>query len=499
MPVRPITGPIPYKVYCQRVRRHRRTEILLGVAALNATLQRAKFSEGPDPSLPNVVQPFSLAGLARTALVSGNDYRHTPVSVEDLIDMCALWVNIDEPAFKIEPGADRLRSMLSRLAYEQFGHQISEMENVGRTLVLLKDHASNVPTAPTPDEWRVALGVDLEQFMRLGFAMHVAALQNGGCIDRAVLKMDHVAAIFSPLDADQALESVDKWFAASPQELAEAGRAEEVAEAEKWSLNPLVEKPIVRLTDGRYVMPWTRLVVDRITPTGLYFIGLELFGRRFTDALVTMFEQYIGAQLKMLCFADVHPEVAYDRKSKRTVDYFIVTDEVTILVEVKASRPIRATRLGTPEGDDDLVHKIGQAYRQIDNSARLLAQRHPELAHIPADRPVCGLVVTLEPFHWVNTLYDNVLERPITPTTVATAHELEGLVATLQDAPDVGRRLLAALMVSTQEGQRLASAYQDRPIRANPLLEDAWKRFSQPWGDWQDTHPRDPDPHFRRT
>lgn len=475
--------PLPYDAYRQRVRRHRRTDVLGAVAGLNARLQRAEFGEEPALGLPNVVQPFSLAGVARTALVAGNDYRDTPVTQRDLVEMCDHYVNVAEPALEREPGLNRLRFVFNHIAYEQFGHQFSAMENVGRTLVLLADHSAGCANAPTPEDWTAALGIPLELFMRLGFAMHVAALSNGGRINRGILTMDHVAPIFTPLAPEEVLGSIDRWFAATPENLRAAGASEEVSGAEKWSLSPLVSKPLVALPDGDYVMPWPRLILDRITPTGLYFIGLEVFGSSFPESLGIMFQDYVGTQLKLLEYAEVRPEIVYGKSKARTVDYFLITPDVVLLVEVKAARPVRATRLGEPLGDEDTAKKVGYAFTQIDRTARLIADGHPELAAIPVDRPLRGLVVTLEPFHLVNTdFYDDVFQRPSVPTTVVSSHEFEGAVAVLHGAADLGVRLLDALTPTDGVVTSLDRASKGLPSAPNPLLDEAWQRFTEPWG-----------------
>ena len=130
---------MPYDRYRQRVRQHRRSDVVVAVSELNTRLHRAEFGEDEPLELPNVVQPFSLAGVARTALVAGNDYRNRPVQLNDLVEMCAYYANVAEPHIATDAGIDRLRWVLNHIAYEQFGHQFSAMENVGRTLVLLGD------------------------------------------------------------------------------------------------------------------------------------------------------------------------------------------------------------------------------------------------------------------------------------------------------------------------------------------------------------------------
>lgn len=477
--------PVSYNSLRRRVMEHRTTDLLVAIAKVNADLMAVEFGHTPALPLPNVVTPFGLAGIARTALVGGQDRSGKPVTVPDLIEMCSLYGNVNDPAVSEQPGLTRLRSLMSHSAYEQFGYQFSAMENIGRTVVLLGDHAPGVLKAPSAADWETGLGVSLEHFIRIGFGMHVAAASNGGVISRDVLRLAHVAPMFTPASADEALAVVDRWFAATPEELRAAGAAEETRKAEKWALSPLVAKPIVALPDGRYVMPWPRLVIDRVTPTGLYFIGLQLFGKGFPDALGAMFEKYCGTMLGLLDHAEVRPEIVYGKPEQKTVDHFVITPEAVLLVEEKSARPIRATRLGGPAGDEDTAKKLGHAYDQIERTAQMIRDGHPAVASIPSDRPLLGLVVTLEPFHLVNTdlFYGDVLTKPSIPTTIASSHELEGAVAVLRGAPDVGRRLLDALGTDGPGGARLDDACEGLADAPNPLLDKAWERFSQPWSD----------------
>ena len=477
---------VSYNTLRRRVEEHRATDLLVAIAQLNVHLQHVQYDRADRGRLPVSVQPFAVAGVARTALVSWQDRSGRPVRDEDLVDMCRIYGNIDDPALEGGPGIDRMRALLMKPAYEQFGGQEPLMENIGRTVVLLGDQAATTPGAPTASEWADGLGVTLEHFMRIGFMMHVAAVSNAGEISRETLQKKDIAALFTPGTADEALKVVDRWFAAPPDRLQAEGRAEEKAArgAKKWALNPLVAHPVVALPDDRYVVPWPRLVLDRITPTGLYFIGRELFGNQFPSKLGGMFERYVGTQLGLLEHAEVLPEIEYGKPVKKTVDHFVITPEAVVLVEVKAARPIRSTRLGEPAGDEDTDKKVGYAYEQIDRTAQMIRDGHPAVAAIPADRPLLGLVVTLEPFYLVNTeLFAALIPRPSIPTTVASSHELESVVATLQTEPDVGRRLLDALTNPGEGGPRIEDAIADLEPLPNLLLDEAWERFSAPWSD----------------
>lgn len=480
--------PVSYNALRRRVLEHRTTDLLVAIAELNAHLLHVEFERAEPLGHLNAVTPFGLAGVARAALVGGQDRYGKPVTFDDLAYMCSLYANVNDPALTGPADQTNLRFVLNHLAYEQFGHQMSAMENVGRTVVLLEDHASASSSAPTADDWTHGLGVPLQHFMRIGFGMHVAAASSHGVIGREALRTNFSTTMFSSTGADEALGVVDRWFAASPEELRAAGAREETRGAEKWALSSLVAKPIVALPDGRYVMPWPRLVIDRITPSGLYFVGRELFGDGFAHSLGAMFEHYVGTQLGLLEHATVHPEIEYGKPMKKTVDYFVITDAAVVLVEVKSARPIRATRLGEPLGDEDTAKKVGHAYGQIERTAQMIADGDPAVAAIPSDRPVLGLVVTLEPFHLINTgfFYDDVLTKPSIPTAVASAHELEGVVARLQHAPDTGQRLLDALAAKNNSVARLQDAGDGLSDDGNPLLQEAWDRFTQPWSDLRD-------------
>ena len=476
------SGSGSYDAFQRRVRRYRRSDLLKEVAALNVQLERAAFRADSPLNLPDVVQPFSLAGIARTALIAANDHRRRPVTIADLCEMCDQFVNIAEEESSDGPGQPSLRSLLNPLIYDQMPYQSTVKNDVGRSLVLLADHAHECLTAKTPAEWEDHLGVPLEMFLQLGFAMWVAALQNGGVINREVLQMDHVAPIYTPLTPDRALKAIGRWFAATPEEHREEGKRLEERGAEKWSHNPLVTKPIVALPNGDYIMPSPRLVVNRITPTGLYFIGFAEFDKAFTDSLGCLFEKYVGTQLGLLDHAEIRSEIPYGSPVKKTVDFFVIMPEAVLLVEVKASRPTQATRFGTAPGDVDIQNKIGKAYSQIEQTARLLRDNHPAVADIPKGRPLCGLVVTLEPFHLINTVVYQDLFRDLSsiPVIVESSNDLETAIAALRDAPDIGTRLLNAWTATDKPVRRLNDAATDLPRRNNPILKDAWDRFTPP-------------------
>ena len=70
-----------------------------------------------------------------------------------------------------------------------------------------------------------------------------------------------------------------------------------------------------------------------------------------------------------------------------------------------------------------------------------------------------------------------LLERADVPTIVASAHELEGFISAVHDRPDAGARMLDAVH-QTEPHPPLHAAVKDLAVRPNPLLDDAWRRFT---------------------
>jgi hypothetical protein len=153
-----IRGPLPFDRFRQRVRRHPRLEVVESVAALATDMTRTEHRQGSEIGLPNFVTHFALAAIARAALLYGNEHRDRPVSRDDLVDMCGYYAQLEDPALDDDPGRERLRGPMNRIAYEQFGFQYSLMENVGRTVAMLLGQPGRCTNAPTAEEWRELLG-----------------------------------------------------------------------------------------------------------------------------------------------------------------------------------------------------------------------------------------------------------------------------------------------------------------------------------------------------
>lgn len=125
-------------------------------------------------------------------------------------------------------------------------------------------------------------------------------------------------------------------------------------------------------------------------------------------------------------------------------------------------------------------------------TAVAIRDRVPELAHIPDDRPVRGLPVTLEPIPLIDTyIFDDLLKgaNAVESATVC-AHDLEEVLPALAQAPDAGARLLTALTFDDPTPATLSRAVQGLRPADNPIVTDLWDRWfaSTPWPSKNEDH-----------
>ncbi|ROR91459.1 hypothetical protein EDD33_2326 [Nocardioides aurantiacus] len=374
--------------------------------------------------------------------------------------------------------------LMASIAFEQFGAQWSSFENLSRAYSLFVDARAKHPTLPAPADWAAELGVDLDGFMRTGFALHVAMLQNEGQVSREVLKGDNVRPIWATMSPDDLFAVIDRHFV---KDFADHGRICRAAQRdgwEKWSFNSLSAAPLINFGDD-LVGPAPHLVLDKVSSTGLWYVGQNAWGSTFTTALGGAFEDYVGRNLQLLQHATAIPEITYKTGAGdgQSCDWIVITNEVVLLVEVKCARPLYGIRLGDPEALKDLKSKVERAVGQLETTAALVRAGHPSFSAVPTDRPLLGLVVTLEPYYLRETFRDEMLNSDVLPVSIAWSHELENACAQLSSEADIGAQLLESLtptknpLVAT--GSLGNIAYKGLGKR-NPIVDSSWNA----WATW---------------
>ncbi len=202
----------------------------------------------------------------------------------------------------------------------------------------------------------------------------------------------------------------------------------------------------------------------------------------FTRDIGRVCQDYVGRQLSLIPNAAVVPEVVYD-DDQRSVDWFVLFEDLVVLVEVKSTRMSHLARMGGNKLKDDVERCLGKAYKQVRRTHELLADGHSAFVEIPADRPRIAIIATLEPYWAANSPFiaEFLPESPI-PTSVASVRALERLVDVLRTigGPEP---LIKVLDDPDRRTWNLENGLPDITVPKNPILDAAWNRFPFPSGD----------------
>lgn len=323
------------------------------------------------------------------------------------------------------------------------------------------------------------LGAPLRHAAGVARLLYTSAAVNAGFFDPSWLDQPDFAQQLGALQRELILEVIDTSFATDISGFKQlAAEAPDVPFLDKYLFNPLVARPLIRRRDGRLIAPVPQLIARRMSPLELYYAGLSLWGSGFAIDMGYLFEDYIGRQLGTLSAARVEPEVEYHRGKDRvdTTDWFVVFDDMVLLVEAKAAR----LKAGARAGDDSLTEMmkrtVGKAIKQVNRTHALIRSGAGEVSHIPRDRPILALVVTLDPWY----IADSDEARKLLPAcevsfAVCSVRELEQLVSVGQRRP-LGP-ILQEIVGQPERAFGAALKLHSVPGDRNPALDEAWQKY----------------------
>lgn len=467
---------IPFRDFRQEVRRHRPSDLLPTLAALALAGGDPPFSAQWLATMP----PWAIALAARESILWGNEHRKEGVTGDDLRRLFN--AHNDVVGVPRERDDNFVLGMLTQVAYEQFPYQESIFEEVSRTHALLVDGLSAVNLEVLSEKaWEEMLGAPLGQVVGATFFLQVAASKNAGWFDHKWLDRPDMQEIYDvwprevierrALELSSTFEEFKAAYHAAPHP--PDGN-------ERYSFNPLVERPFVRMNDGRYLAPQPRLILRTITPGALYYRGIRALGEPFARDLGKLTERYVGRQLKSIKpTPDLYPEILYGKPEQASTDWFLVLPSVVVMFEVKSARFGLLERAAAPGFEKRTKSLIDKAVGQLIRSSTEIDARNPAFEHIPSDRPRIGVLVTAEPHYLANSHWtrETVQQAPF-PTLTASLRDIELLAALPLD--EVERQLVEIANDPDRSTWSLGTAF-DRSKKQGPnvVLQEAWDSY--PW------------------
>lgn len=332
------------------------------------------------------------------------------------------------------------------------------------------------------------LGCDVEQFIQASSVVwnHLISkyAANSELVDRgysydARITLEELDETIKLLDMDsQLLDILRRHFIRTARYLRKVAKKHQNSQKKKWSLNPLNRYPIIDLEDGYLVVPVPSYLLNKVSPSGIYYMGYDKYGENFTSQFGYEFQNYVGKQLELLSDISgvrVLPEIRYGRKGniRDTVDFFLLTEDITVLMEVKIYRPIQKTQEGTEEGYSHLQTRIQKAYNQIQRTYEDMQSGDIRELPITACSRIIGLIVTLDPFHLINDPgFDDLFTRPTIPTAIVSIDDLEGAIAKLLRVDNLNEQLLKLNTHVDNPFQTLKNYDITSTPKKNPIIDE---------------------------
>ena len=464
---------VPWDDFVQRVRRHRPSELLQAIAIANIGIAPGGMW---DPTVSRHLYPWSLAVAARESLRVGNEHRDPGITGLDLVQITHKHHNLYDP---LVDDNDAL-AFLIRIAYEQFPFQEPLFYGLSRSRLLF-ERASPEARAKlrlvVGDFWERSLGLPLDTLFVSGFLFGIGATENHGLFDLDWYRQPNfapISVVMSEADAEAAMVTL---YGATRDELRDLCSTYKPG-YERVAFNPLQARPFVLTRGRRFLAPVPQFVLWRASAPALYYIALEKLPdadkRTFTDDVGTLFEDYVVRQARQLPIESVDPEIEYS--GGKTTDAILVWPDFILVVEAKATRLSQESRMGGATLRGELDRTLGRALEQIEQTAKLIKDREPAVAHIPSDRPIDGLVVTLEPYYVPELAREFEGRYPSKlPVAVTSIGEFERFVADAMAEP-LTRTEMETLVSDNRMAWQIRELIgrRNHELNRNPLMDDEY-------------------------
>ncbi|GAA0694969.1 hypothetical protein GCM10010193_57090 [Kitasatospora atroaurantiaca] len=489
----PASG-VPDSQYIRRIQRHSQSSLVELIASTSTRLPHPRDLREYEGL--GVYGPWALADAAWISLALGQEINRAPAQPRDLGQILGFYLALDDPYYQESP-EEKLTRLLLRVSGQQFTWQVDEYSELSRTVAIFTQTDTPEPLKAIGPGWaQDVLGCSVADYV--GLARYVWATVTGVPALNGRFNPDLMLtwADYSPFTSLQssadATAILERHFVTDTARLRAAHRAAPDPLLRRYGHNPLRTTPLVAGFGNGYLVPVPAAVLSKASMLGIYYTGGEggrtPRGKQFTADLGHLFEAYVGRQLGLLDNVTVHPEIKWEGETKgsggKSVDWIVVFPDLVLLVEVKSARPDAGLRLGAENYAEKLAKTPGEAFPQIERTDQLISEGNPAFEQIPAHLPRRGMVITMEPFHLLNTAELRAgIQRtpnPVTgesiPITTASIFELEHAV-TITDTS------LSQLLLNNPPNGALTLLQllaRHEFLEHNPILEKGWNAIPFP-------------------
>jgi len=332
-----------------------------------------------------------------------------------------------------------------------------------------------VPTFAPIDEWFEAdYQLNLKQQLALGFGLHahlgIAEGEENGGRHKTVVSQELLDNLFNRLglSSEQRRSACD--LISAPLSWFQAQVGDQTIERASWDQVPLMQRPLLRLDDDRYLLLSPRGLESWLSD-GIFYRGLECAQRReavseytayvghLTEAYVLQMTNSVHHEPRLPFAGKVHGDKNFGHGTHSS-DITITYPNELALIEVSSRRLTVKSRCDGDSGAlrKDLQEMAGRRVGQLDRSINAIKPldpgdqptlRYPEIDPALLAR-FWPLVVTAMPLTWTPQLERfleeenrGALQRSDTePLDILAVEDLEALLAMVEST---GRRFVDLL------------------------------------------------------
>ena len=347
-----------------------------------------------------VLRDYQLSLMVRVLLEDEQErhYRATEIKPAELIRCSELVTNVLCSADRVlgtrVPGQGW--SLIHRIAYQQFPDQEAD-QYLPRTLVVFRQLATSLEgpfSFRLDNAYEKKHGLTLDDLWFMGFGLYSWVIGNPGKPFRQEVLTG--SEEFKGLTS----EKVRRFFSLVSCNYEQYRTNLDVPSTgkegfEPYNLNPLLRWPILLMSNGQYVLPLPRYLLQRVS-SGIYYDFVEEDQSRFGNILGRAFELYVGKILEGVPgIPQLLPERGYhvDGEGSTTCEWIILDGDTAVLIECK-TRALSA--LAKITGDRALVRKdLARPHGVVDGIKKLQSVKSA------IERRAVGL----EPFHNVSRIF----------------------------------------------------------------------------------------------
>ena len=417
----------PVEAEAKALRRYNPDVVLTAIARASAWRRRdansfAKALERENLNYQAALRDYQLAFVAKLVLFFYDKPRLSPRQFrwQELLQACrALTKHQGPSSYPIKSPEDAERFMI-RIAYQQFPDFYGDNDTLGRTRLLFRSCAREIGVKirfDIDEAYKGATGLTFDSNWDITLALFGLIITSKEGIQPGPITAGSLKDNISDSDIKRFLNMISL----TPQEFTEKMKSPQyqLDPHETFNPSPLVNWPMIRLSDNRWVIPVVPYLFRRGTEQAFYDL-IAYKDREFSGFFGQVFEEYTDRILATLGSSyETIPETQYyyNGQSYNTCDRIIIKDGDAVLIECKTKRLALRTKftadkellrkdltdIGKIDDTGNIVHAIRQLYR-TEQAIRANYRGLEEL-----NRKITGqvfpLVLVLDPYYFANGPY----------------------------------------------------------------------------------------------